>query len=775
MSMVNTTASHDATERALVVRHARALITQTQAFFAQGQDAFLKTLSAHCFEQLDLRPHTTQAQNLRSAAQLLDRQAALFGRSLQAALSEVIEDEFDAVIPGLVRLLRQVDSSAESSGLRSMALLDVDEIERHLLIDCVAQRFSARNEAGLAKLTQSVGALLHREELTLVDNPFRPSALLRAIAVAWHLSEFDPKVVEDLLSTLDPQRSIDLVPLYASLTESLVRAGFSAQPVHRIKRAAGADSAPVPLQAATDSGGTPSDSGGLPSGFSVPAAPGAARGGVAAPVTGVVDRARQFLRKLGFGNPVAGRPDGAAAGGGSDASDGQSPGVAHPAPDPGLLGFLGGLQLSSGNSSFPPWVEGQDFGEHNVLRKMRERDEVKGATELDRGTIDTLAEVFDYVFADPAIPMQLKYVIGRLQIPVLKAAMIDRDFFLSGTHPARRLVDVLAAASVGWSPEKGEADPLYQQVNAVVKRVLAEFADDLALFSRLLAGFEAFMQTAEQQAERRIEPVADQERGVETLQAARAHADNVVHQCIDALTAQEPVPPFLLPFLTTQWRDVLARAWIDQARDSAGWQQALATMDEVIWSTQAKTHADDRSRLVAMLPDLVHRLNDSLDVIGWDGVVRSGFTRSLIGTHMKAIRSPRSAPAPLETGPNEQESAAARRALRELETRRALQAKNQADGFDAMAHAFVRGLWFDFALEQDLWRRYRLGWVSPQRTRLLFTNRDGFEAFVRSGQEVADLLRAGRLKLLDAQPIVERAIGRIMSGAEQVPVDLALV
>ena len=115
------------------------------------------------------------------------------------------------------------------------------------------------------------------------------------------------------------------------------------------------------------------------------------------------------------------------------------------------------------------------------------------------------------------------------------------------------------------------------------------------------------------------------------------------------------------------------------------------------------------------------------------------------------------------------------RALQELETRRALQAKNEADVFDAMVQAFVRGLWFDFSVEQDLWQRYRLGWVSPQRTRLLFTNREGFEAFVRSEHEVADLLRAGRLKVLDAQPIVERAIGRIMSGTGQAPVDMELV
>lgn len=110
--------------------------------------------------------------------------------------------------------------------------------------------------------------------------------------------------------------------------------------------------------------------------------------------------------------------------------------------DAALLGFLGGLQqrvgAGSASSQFPGWLDSQDFGGSNVLRRMHERDEVRNAPEIDRGTIDALAEVFDFVFADRAIPMQLKIVIGRLQIPVLKAAMIDRDFFLSTTHPARR-------------------------------------------------------------------------------------------------------------------------------------------------------------------------------------------------------------------------------------------------------------------------------------------------------------------------------------------------
>lgn len=72
-------------------------------------------------------------------------------------------------------------------------------------------------------------------------------------------------------------------------------------------------------------------------------------------------------------------------------------------------------------------------------------------------------------------------------------------------------------------------------------------------------------------------------------------------------------------------------------------------------------------------------------------------------------------------------------------------------------------MWFDFEHDADQTRRYRLGWISPQRSRMLFTNRDGFEAFVRSQKEVAAMLREGRLTILDQQPIVARALEQIMA------------
>ena len=793
----------DAAARTLALRHVRTLITSTLAFFAQRQQEHLKALRAHLFELVDARPHMSLAQHLRTAGGLLDNQADLFNRSFQAALKESIEEEVESIMPGALAELRPAAMADESGGPVSMALLDVDEVERHLLVDRVAQRFNLRYDTRLLPLTQSLGVLLRVQDISLSDNPFRPATLIRAFSVAWQKAEFDPDAAEDFVLALDPQHGIDWTPLYAALTEMLVRAGFSAKPVHRIKRVAGGEGG-----AALSTGGAgKSDFGGLESrvpqsGFSASEPPrtggGVAGGGSSAPGPGIGALAKQFLQKLGFGRkPASGAADysagspwaGTAGSGGSAFGDGSAGGgggggggggdtsgmPSHAAADAAFMGYLGGLQASSGAAFMPPWSEGQDIRDQNLLRQMRDREEVRRAPELDRGTVDALAEVFDYVFTDPSIPLQLKIVIGRLQIPVLKAAMIDRDFFLTAEHPARKLIDALAAASVAWTPEQGETDPLYLRIESAVKRVLTEFENDLNLFGVLLADFQAYMQESEQLAQARIEPAAVQQQSNEALELALSHADEVIHQCIAALPQTEPLAPFMLPFLTIHWREVMAHAWLKTADTPADWDDVLTAMDQVIWSVRPKPTAEDRSQLVAMLPKLVPRLNARLDAIRWVGEERATFTRQLIDCHMRAIRTAKAGVAPPDSGPGELETRAGREAIKALDARRARPVQTEFDEFDQQANALTRGQWFDFIEEQGAVRRYRLGWVSPQRTRMLFTNGEGFEAFVRSEREVSGLLREGRLALIDNDPIVSRAIEQIMADIDLGVVDLEIV
>jgi hypothetical protein len=537
--------------------------------------------------------------------------------------------------------------------------------------------------------------------------------------------------------------------------------------------------------------------------------------------------ARQFLQRMGFGAPTDVPDDGSALA----------------LADPALMGYLGGLQADGGAALIQEMAGVQPLDGHNVLRQMREHEQIQQATEIDRGTVDALSEVFDYVFADPTIPPQLKVVIGRLQIPVLKAAMIDREFFRSPEHPARRLIDTLAQGSVTWNEDKGKQDPLYQRVEHAVHRALSEFDNDLALFDHLRLEFEQFQNQTELEVQRRIAPVAKVEQSDEALALAKAQADEVVHARINALPPNTPLAPLLLPFLTEQWREVLARAWLKVQTQPEIWNDALATLGQLIWSTQPHPVAverrqrdpelggqqperrqregdssvaprqregdssfvprqregdssfvprqregdssfvprqregdssfvprqregeagppQERRQLMRVLPDLVRSLALGLDSIRWSGSPREEFMHGLMELHMRAVRT--APPTPLELERRARESQAAQEALSALDLRRAQAQSEPGDEFERMAQALSRGMWFDYLNQQGHLHRCRLSWISPKRTRLLFTNREGFDAFVQSEREVAELLREGLLTQIDQAPIVGRALDQIMA------------
>jgi hypothetical protein len=121
----------------------------------------------------------------------------------------------------------------------------------------------------------------------------------------------------------------------------------------------------------------------------------------------------------------------------------------------------------------------------------------------------------------------------------------------------------------------------------------------------------------------------------------------------------------------------------------------------------------------------------------------------------------------VDTGIAELEAREGQAAMQKLDERLAARQFTSEDEFDAHAQSFSRGMWFDVTVDAGMQTRCRLSWVSPMRTRLLFTNRDGFDAFVRSEREVAAMLRLGRLRVLDQEPIVARALDQIMAGQDK--------
>src|SRR4030095_11136953 len=121
-----------------------------------------------------------------------------------------------------------------------------------------------------------------------------------------------------------------------------------------------------------------------------------------------------------------------------------------------------------------------------------------------------VAVLFDFIFETRDLPDGIKALLARLQIPVLKAAMLDGAFFAKKSHPARMLVNALSHAGMGWAAAMGHEETLSRKIHDIVHKIIDEFVDQLAIFEDLRKDLEQFLAEEEKAAEHNIQTKAEE-------------------------------------------------------------------------------------------------------------------------------------------------------------------------------------------------------------------------------------------------------------------------
>lgn len=207
-----------------------------KALEPKNQSLHLELIRTHLLDLLESKPALGTGENLRSAHALLGRYPGQFNRAFHAALVKGLGEELALLMPKPAAPSKPTHRANDPFDGMSLSLIDIDEVERILLVDRVAQRFSLHYDAALESLTQRLGNLLDRDSTSAGDNPLRRVVLVRAFAQAWDNGELDPQATEDLILLLEPSHGLDLAPLYEALNATLAQASVAAQLPVRIKR-----------------------------------------------------------------------------------------------------------------------------------------------------------------------------------------------------------------------------------------------------------------------------------------------------------------------------------------------------------------------------------------------------------------------------------------------------------------------------------------------------------------------------------------------------------
>ncbi|MGA9335720.1 MAG: DUF1631 domain-containing protein [Rudaea sp.] len=404
-------------------------------------------------------------------------------------------------------------------------------------------------------------------------------------------------------------------------------------------------------------------------------------------------------------------------------------------------------------------------------------DEKAHVTGADEDTIDLVGMLFEFILQDRNLPAQMQALLGRLQIPFLKVAILDKHLFAQKSHPARQLLDSLAQACMGWSEESDRDHRLLDKVKQIVESLLKDFDDDLAIFERTRAEFEIFLEDNKKRAELAEQRVAEATRGREKLHLARRAAAREMLQRVEGRN----LPEIVHNVLTRPWANYLVLTLLRQGEDSNEWRQALRFADEFAWSATPKTNDADKTRLRGLLPTLEKGLRHGLATVAYHENDVKQLMHELNAFYRNILQG--TAPASTESGrdtddgaPFEIVSKAAATAAQvdspvseeivlRAEDERA-PAQNDYDEDDEclqQARQMKVGCWVEFTdPENGSKQRAKLSWISPISSKYLFVNRKGLKVADKTVFALAAEIRRGHAAILEEVPLFDRALDAIV-------------
>lgn len=631
----------------------------------------------------------------------------------------------------------------QAAGLTASKIMLVDdaELEVSIRLGDLSRRLFEECAVVLAKLHPRLVTLLGRSEMDSGENPLGPEAIRAGLTELLGAMEWSPEQAESWLGDIESRLVRDLPLLYVEINELLVHRNVAA------------------TRAQTGAGG---DWGG---------------GAVSRPGLQVGSRAADPLAALQQAMFAQGQPAAGTAGFGSGGGLGMPPvagGGAAPAAAAlsavlreELLSRLGEKQEQQTLDLF---AGDEPNADASCLRRLKGEEIGSLLGGRDAASLDILALLFDAMFDDPRLPDAIKASMARLQIPLLKAAILDASFFSDRGHPGRQLLDGMALAATGLAPDADGGHPVCAELHRIAVAVQAEFSRDTEVLAQHAAELETFVARRNhdiQAAAERFIPLTERQEA-QDLAVLRARA------AIRAKLADQKAPAVVADFLRQDWQRVLELAWLDGGDQGDAFLAECGVVDDLLWSVTAKSDVEERKRVATVVPGLLRRLREGLDRVGVTSQARAPFFDACFALQTAVLRGKElgadfgqtaQVEAALTGGADSPTTGEATvLAVLELDGRK-LTSVRPADAIAASAGRLVAGLqigdWIEFPLAGGT-RCGRLVWVGKALGQPLFMNPEWDGAVSVAPQVLEGQLASGQAVVLSGRSIFDEAAAKAL-------------
>jgi hypothetical protein len=630
-------------------------------------------------------------------------------------------------------------STPEGLNADNLTLVQNDTLEQEVAITGMIAKARTNCQEPIYHLTTRLDYLIPRIAIDQDNNPLDPEQICRSFATACELLEINIKAKIIIFKQFDRLVVSKLIKVYSAANDLLINSGILPKITRSINKAPDESAYGAAAQSYADSLGAGAQPG-APLQFDF----------------GELSNLLASMRRLGLT---------------------QLPNYNVFSNNPGpLISTTDFLSMLTPQQASPGAFDGSaaTIDLRQLVQSLLASQNPAAPNALpqpDEDVINLVAMFFDFVLDDRNLPVPIQALISRLQIPILKVALKDKSFFNHSGHPARKLINTIADASIGWDEsEQPKKDKLYTKIFEIIQAINEQYTDNEQIFADKLAELQSHVEQ-EQHRNSLVERRTSQ--SIEG-QAKTQQAKSVVQQLLFSRLEKLQLPIVITAFLVEQWQQLLVLVYLKHGEDSAEWMEALQLVDDLIWASNR--HDDNRSlqRLGKIKSELLERISSGLTKISATAEASQGAIRA-IGEVLDQLQSQ----APVEFRPISADQAvtlghtpgSGSKSWQEMTALERQQARYKALTYEFIkkADALPVGSWLSY---EDSKRgkilRCKLATKIEISDTFVFVNRFGFKVMEKTRKDFAYDLQQRRAITLENGVLFDRAMENIVTNLRQI-------
>jgi hypothetical protein len=382
------------------------------------------------------------------------------------------------------------------------------------------------------------------------------------------------------------------------------------------------------------------------------------------------------------------------------------------------------------------------------FRKVIKR-EVSQIETVDRKAIghssddmlDVVSLMFEYILKNDNISNVVRQQICRLQVPFLKLALIEPEFFKENNHPARILLNTIAKQGVAIGPKPTGSDQgVIEKITSLISTIVKDFNGDTSIFQSLNKEFMSFME----QELHKTKMIIERTKAAEIGKAKFEHAALVVEKVIDRTLDQKSLSQSVVDVIRNGIQPAAVFTYLNKGPKDADVIELVKNIRKLVLSVLTPV-----KKGLSLNDEQKSNLNKALETVlldfHQDNKQVANWMSCITEQQQYAVHSQCHDQVKVEIAVEEPEESSS-----QIEA-----------SFLELSQNLPIGSWVDVAKENE-WIRARLIARLNSSKKMLFVNRIGIKVCEFVENDFANLMQTNQIKVVKNAAVFEKALESVV-------------